>query len=233
MDASRSKLRQLSGYHKKIEEACLRRMFGPARYGRGITSKRHQDEHPTELPVYTEINGVFRLQQIPLAEHPAPLFMEAFNPPGLFSGRSASESARNYRAGIWIDNQRLRVPEGAQSVYTDGWVNHFMMARMLAKIAHGMAVFTFGLDGFKPVLLDIISGKDLRETFYYIGVKPDMSEKDTYPLDLRCGIERTTGCVTVTIRLFANLGAPVYVVAVGDPTQEAMEMLASSKGVAC
>jgi hypothetical protein len=220
---------------KKFEDACLRRMFGPARYSRGITSKRHKDEHPTELPVWAEVNGVYRVQQIPLAEHPTVLFMEAFNPPGLFSGRSASDSARNYIAGIWAENKAFAeaktaeelqrfYPEGAK-ILINGEFNPFMMARMLAKIAHGVAVFHYGLDGFRPFLLDIISGKDLRETFYYVGGEPNMSVKDTTPLKIGCGIERTTGYITVSIRLFANLGAPVYMVAVGDPTQETMEML--------
>lgn len=228
---------------KKIEDTCLRRMFGAARYSRGITSGRHKNEHPTELPALTQINGVFRPQQIPLAEHPTVLFMEAFNPPGLVSGRSARESARNYIAGIWAENKAFAeaktaeelqkfYPEGAESILIEGEFNPFFMARLLAKIAHGMAVFTFGLDGFKPFLLDIISDKDLSQTFYYVGGEPDISEKDAHELDVRCGIDRISGYVVVRIRLFANLGAPAYLVVVGDPTQQAMEIMATSKAEA-
>jgi hypothetical protein len=57
VDASRSELRRLSGDYGIFWDACLRRMFGPARYSRGITSKRYNDEHPTELPVFAEVNG--------------------------------------------------------------------------------------------------------------------------------------------------------------------------------
>jgi hypothetical protein len=92
---------------------------------------------------------------------------------------------------------------------------------MLAKIGHGFAVAQWGLEGFKPLVPDVILRRSHR-WFRYVGGR--MTGTLLQPGErahnvLRSGWWPTLGGMrlVVEVQLFANLGAPVYHVVVGDP----------------
>lgn len=88
---------------------------------------------------------------------------------------------------------------------------------MLAKIAHSMAVAELGLAGFRPFLLDIIHGR-AEDAHQFVGgrlkARPALPHRHEV-LILGYEIGETT-LVAAEVRLFADLGAPTYVVVVGE-----------------
>jgi hypothetical protein len=88
-------------------------------------------------------------------------------------------------------------------------------ARMIAKIAHCAAVNDFGLEGFQPLAVDMILGR--QDTMNYL-VGGDGHHFDPPATDIHTVSYRThdeTGMLVVLVRLFAMLGAPTYHVLVG------------------
>lgn len=101
-------------------------------------------------------------------------------------------------------------------------------ARVLAKIAHGYAVWWAGIDGFRPLLLPIILGTN-DHVSYWIGgtfedgplkpLVPDEFEPrpyQIYPFQIEVEGEQYIGC---QIRLFATERplTPIYTVIFGQP----------------
>jgi len=85
--------------------------------------------------------------------------------------------------------------------------------RMLAKIGHSYAVAIYGMDGFRPLALDLILGRDRRAN-YLVG-----GGADAFPHE-NCGywLGHTllpSGLIQIKIQLFPSLKTPVYQVVVG------------------
>ena len=89
-------------------------------------------------------------------------------------------------------------------------------ARMLAKIAYGMAIFRFGVHVFKEVfVLPCILGQG-KDVGRWVGCSEEpalVPEKDK--LLHRIEIISNDGVLSARIRLFANYKTPVYLVFVG------------------
>jgi hypothetical protein len=88
---------------------------------------------------------------------------------------------------------------------------------MLAKIAHSFAVAEMGLGSFKPLLPDLILGKTMTPT-YWVGGQLDIPPPGvTDRIDLDYDWNANGKTFTVAhIRLFAQLGAPLYHVVIGE-----------------
>jgi hypothetical protein len=89
--------------------------------------------------------------------------------------------------------------------------------RMLAKIGHSYAVAQLGLDGFKPVLSNIIRGQRPFFLTHYIGSQVVTTEQGT---DLHeVSFDKTSlaagAFVVVRVRLFASYNTPAHLVVVG------------------
>ena len=87
--------------------------------------------------------------------------------------------------------------------------------RMLAKIGYSFAVAERGLGTFNPVARELILGSsDLLN--HYVGGGMDGDPKpSTNLIELNQYTHNKFKYIVVTIRLFANLGAPTYHVFVG------------------
>ncbi len=105
--------------------------------------------------------------------------------------------------------------------------------RLLAKAAHGFAVHILGIDGFRPLLPDVILGKDLHVSHFvgmvqWIGPKhyelgqwtflPTPSGDEIHQVALTLAPKLGRGCHLAHLRLFAHLRPlpPVYCVVVGE-----------------
>ncbi len=93
------------------------------------------------------------------------------------------------------------------------------LCRLLAKIAHGFAVSWYGLDGFTPLLREIIRGEisDIRDVWQYVGSlgysHPLRPGHSVYPEVFECRGARYLG---VHIKLFAKIPImPSYFVLAG------------------
>jgi hypothetical protein len=91
-------------------------------------------------------------------------------------------------------------------------------ARMLAKIAHAHAVELFGLDEFEAFLPDVILGRHPNLS-YLIGCAPIEPPPPEPGVGHRCDLFRQRGehegILLGRIRLFAEVGGPVYDVVIG------------------
>jgi hypothetical protein len=85
---------------------------------------------------------------------------------------------------------------------------------MIAKVAHGAAIWSFGLENIESFLPPLILGDDLSSAFYLVGGEPGDLPPSSLPYQLM--VQRTTTKeIHVCIKLFAALGAPTYRVVVG------------------
>jgi hypothetical protein len=85
--------------------------------------------------------------------------------------------------------------------------------RMLCKIAHCSAVAEYGLDGFEPLLCEVIRG-DAHDWSQFVEAEAEVQPNDCEYLHTADFF--TNGrLLVVAIRLFASIGAPHYSVVTG------------------
>lgn len=150
---------------------------------------------------------------VDIEDYPVTLLLVQISPPLALSGEpvhSATIRPWLYRFTCDLDLLRRRynlTDFATTSLDTDA------LCRVLAKIAHSYAVTELGLEGFVPALRSFILGR-VNDHFRLVG-----GELQTAPPTANfheIGLEVDgAGRVIVRIRLFANLGAPVYRVVVG------------------
>ena len=208
-----------------IEGAILRTSLFATRARLQIRGKKRKRQHRDSYPVTTVVGGKDVEIMIPLAEHPTTLFMVGFQPPR-FLTRSPR---RSDLACFWIHHFGPfdeAYKSGADSIATPSF-DTVRFCQFIAKIAHGYAVATLGLDGFKPLLREFILRRFVRaeqcsECFHYVGgaVGFFAPSADLHTISHVVGkipgSPTGRGYVVVAVRLFANLGAPVYTAVVGE-----------------
>jgi len=96
-----------------------------------------------------------------------------------------------------------------------------VFAQMLAKIALGLAVAHYGVDGFRPLVRDMIV-RNPEEYGHWVGGFPDENEiaDDTTPFHrLHMGGQPlySGDFIVVNLKLFAQYGGPSNYVVVGQP----------------
>lgn len=96
-------------------------------------------------------------------------------------------------------------------------VDMLLVARAIAKTAHCTAGAEYGIDGFEPFLANLILGRDGRSSHFVGCVEKRFDrEEATHWCKLHPYDHSLEGRIVVgRLRLFANLGAPVFHCAVG------------------
>src|SRR5258708_5558655 len=93
--------------------------------------------------------------------HPATLVLPYFDPPDLISGKIPDGKFR-FTYKTWMRESVLFdefvKAKGAKSAEVATSIKPQQFSRVLAKIAHSYAVARLGLNGFTPVLVDLIHG---------------------------------------------------------------------------
>jgi hypothetical protein len=165
--------------------------------------------------------GDWEIREVPYAQHPAFVRIAAFKAPGILRHLTPEQSANDYLAGwCWNHMEQFQMNPSFHSVRVRSTFHPIIFARMIAKVAHCVAVQRFGVDGFEPFLTEIIRGIDLSKTWYFIGgddVRPVVPIASHLLARLFIGEPKTEGdYIFAEIRLFANLGAPIYYAIVGQ-----------------
>jgi hypothetical protein len=129
-------------------------------------------------------------------------------------------------SGDGVERQKALIASGIERALSHAQIDALAFAIMLAKIAHGYAVYEVGLDGFIPLLPSIIRGED-QAVFHYVG--GTHSPMPTYiqtptngrryqiaPFQCENGGQQY---LCAQIRLFATVRplTPVYTVVFGQP----------------
>ena len=199
----------------KVETFCLQKMFIDARTHLGLASRSKRKKKPRPPLRVGHIgpsNEVEWWQELSAGKHPFALLSFGFGPAGILSGRPPNDPPSIqmcFTPAPGFAERFGALPVNASVGYV---VDTDLFARMLAKIAHSFAVAGLGLAGFQPFLPDVILGHD-RDIFRYVGGAIGGDEHNPNLHSIRLKVEN--GIVTVYVRLFAALGAPAYLIAVG------------------
>lgn len=218
---------------KRIEGAVLRTLLWAPRRRlkiRGKNRKRNEKLYP----VTAIVNDRDVVMHLPLDDHPTVLFFLVLNVPGILCGRKVGESGIQ---GVWaqeLGQSINKILQRGVSTFASATMDTVRFAQLLAKIAHGFAVAELGLDGFSPMLPEFIlrtfgQKENWPNCYHVVGGDPRDYAADNALHVLGLGMISANGIIylVVAIRLFANLGAPVFHVVVGEVNQEQQVRIAA------
>ena len=170
----------------------------------------------------------------PRLKHPGGLLMPQFSDPPtrLCVPPQFSPPAMNvriWRRGPKDDQLRETAAQlGARAMGVN--VDIICFVRLLAKIAHGLAVATLSSGSFRPYLPGLILGRSQQWTPFVGGDfidRPPTKGRHYVSLNVYDVLGRSIlGCY---IRLFGQLGAPTHLVAVGEMTTSDELLLRADK----
>lgn len=204
-----------------VEHVTLRRMFGPARIRLGYKSRKPKQRPPT-LPLNViEPDRRIRVEEVPIAEYPASLFLVHFPGPTrvahLYPNNPTEAHAWQWNS---VDPAAYMAAKGING-YTSSQFDPLMWARLLAKIAHGYIISELG-DVFakgihKPLLPDLIRGKS-RDFQHIVGGagRPHNAAPFSFWPTIKGVSDEDTEYLIVYLWLFAELGAPRYMIVAGE-----------------
>ncbi|EKS38743.1 hypothetical protein [Afipia clevelandensis] len=179
-------------------------------------------DRPKVLPLFDPTTTPNRKVMVDIADYPISLLLMQLDQPAILTRRAADNST----SAVWsklfrVDMETLRLKYGLSKIATSSLDVH-SFNRMLAKIAHSFAMaeqLAGRLSQFKPYLVQLIldaNGKtnwDMHVGGWLEAVPPS---NKLHEIGIERPIERHEKLISVKIRLFANLGAPVYRVIAGE-----------------
>lgn len=224
-----------------IERQCLRRMLGPLRLRRGLANRRKKKERPKTLPSYIQVAGKWQELQAPLNRRVDTTVLYFFSEPGILVGKTPQQARELTIAGMWFsvweddaakEWARKQFPQ-ASRYGAKAWFHPDLFQKMLAKIAHAYAVAELGIDNFTPLLPKAIIGREPWQPGYYVGGYPSEMPRSEYMSEIGFADFPSpdfpspdgTPFKVVKIRLFGDMGAPVYFIAVGLPLYANIDLI--------
>lgn len=210
------------------ENTCIGEMFlaprthlrvrtrNPSRRPKTLPMGVYDTPPPGESPPIDMGSANFHWREMPIEDHPSTIILPQLPEAGIFSGKS-------YPGSMDVVGLQIHVlrpaPEPAPGE-SHGTFHPFTteaFPRMLAKIAHGLAVAELGRDAFVPLLPDFI----LRRRRDYDNVMETTSfGRGTKDRLVYCSLLFDRGFIAVRIQIFAQFGFKPYQVIVGPPTAE-------------
>jgi hypothetical protein len=200
----------------RAESKCLNGWMKAARVRLKASSRR---KIPTALPLRFRTKSTEREEMIATRDHPSTLVIVAPPPPSMLWDMYPSHSHSVSRIWAQGDGQSLQRIASRTSLYEQieiGGFDELSYARMMAKIAHSYATAILVVDGFVPLLLDLILERT-DEFSAFVGGDPMQKPKPLlkHQMQLNRPILGETQLAVVAIQLFAKFGAPVFQVVVG------------------
>jgi len=225
----------------RIEGNVTRLTLGDMRLRMAFPSRR-KSKRPSTLCALADYGGRLEPLAIPIKDHAAPMILIWLDLPGYLAGLPKG-TPRNARVQIFSFGGLKGKDVGARQIHYGVKLDYVAYARMLAKIAHCIAVFVLGMDGFIPWLEPtIISQED--DIFHLVGGSleelpasaPSNKVAHDWKVDIHSG-DQQPSVVVIDLRLFANMqsikgdgsngpGAPCYRVVVGAVNEATLHRLA-------
>jgi hypothetical protein len=187
---------------------------------------RDRRDRPTSFPAEVQRDGEWLGVDLPIPEYTGTAVFPIFDLPAAWTQRPdheltvkghyvalASESTRT--GGVWTPAHQANADAVRIPVKYDPVRGPVDFARFVGKVAHGYAVALFGLDGFVPTAVPAILGRS-DDIGAWVGT-PGASLFEEAPNRghrVRVGDDRNGG-VIAGVHLFADSGAPEYLVCVG------------------
>jgi hypothetical protein len=207
-----------------VERYCLQKMFGVIRYKSGFKS-RHPKKRPNKFTFIANTGIADEKREEEYVYHPSVFTMPVFDYPTILCDLPPGDrfNANFYTMGKINDENitkiRARHPDAKKLTFA-GELNMLFFARMLSKIAYSFAVAEYGYEHIKlpPLRSIILNGQSEFKFHHYIGGTFQIPPRANHTFDIR--LERRPALLTgreflvAIIRIFGNLGAPQYYVAV-------------------
>ena len=200
----------------KFERHVSRDLFSAVRAKHNLPTK-HKDKRPTRLPLSVQRGKAEEIINVPIEVYPALVPLPLFAPPAYIDKRS-------YSSGIDVVGHALFGPpvqEIRDRLNIDGFtvtITHkgLDLARLIAKIAYGFAIRTFGpgiIDTayVRPAILNLNQINDVGRWVGCVTQPPPSKMSNLHEMKLSV----TNGDIYVYVRLFANYGTPEYLVITG------------------
>lgn len=212
----------------KIERDCLRTMFGDLRALRNIKRrKRKAKDAYIPRPMFALVGGRLRPYAAPKpAQRLSTAMMYAFHQPTILSGQTAlARKNRPFEHG-WATMNLGNEAEGElqaempdiSRIHSIASFHPTIFSKMLAKIGYSYAVAIAG-GNFKPIIGPAIVGKEPWYSGFLVGGNPNPVAPSKFLTELqllRCPSAMGIEYLMARIRIFGDLGAPVYHVVVGE-----------------
>lgn len=157
-----------------VDRHLGRAVFGNFRIHANVQTRR-PSERPDKLPAQFTVGDKEVALDLPIADHPYSLAMPIWGDAGFFRGVSVDSPFPERYAHLYHyapDNLRetLGVAESEDfKVWSQGNFNAHLFARSIAKIAYCHTVITYGLDGFRPLVLPAIILGQFTGVPYFVG----------------------------------------------------------------
>jgi hypothetical protein len=190
--------------------------YGAARLRFNLPTRRPKRRPKTWTYKVTKKDGTTHNIQIPASDIPIALIGITTEPakPDILSGVEPSD---RFTGTEWVkynvDEMRKFAEDG--DLVEIGKLNPFVLARMIAKIAHAMAWADYRNE-FRPLLPDVILGKS-PNIFHFVGgsASPTEDTQAVHNLQIRW-LEGETDYLVAYVRLFCAFGTPDYMVVIGE-----------------
>lgn len=219
--------------NQQIEQPSLQTLFKHIRYQYKIGSRRlnkrpktvntyiPDDDELTETPQTIDTSKM-PTKEVEYCDYPIFAVWPIFKTPEILRGLPYGDSDDNHRIGVLKAYGPPPSGKFEPPYYVEVNVNLFLLTRLLAKIAHGYSVLKFGMDGFSPLLNDLILRGDPDSAPYLVGGAKKPGEILTKLHCIEVKKIRTSSHVftAVDIQLFAHMAAPTYRVVSGKHIQD-------------
>lgn len=216
LELPRSSCRTCERITGRLEQIVLRGSLHGIREHLGLKS-REKDGRPNTLPIFGVRNPGEKEQRIdiPIEDYPCALLLLVAHEAGIFLPPGGGE----HEGMVWAYNTK-DIPQFISKYKLHSFappaLDSFSFMRMVGKIGHAFLTAEMGIGSFQPTLPEMILGKS-EDHFRYIGSQtkpPDSKELHEISIEKPREHEGQT-YLMVRLRLFANLGAPAYLIAAG------------------
>jgi HNH endonuclease len=214
----------------KLERQIAKAMWDYTRVQHGLPSRR-----PEKRPQHFEMETTDGAKRdIPVSDLPPVIISFAFRPAGILLGLPPCDKPHDVELRLYylaaakrgFSEIRQRHGDGRISL-NSGEFDPISFARFLAKVAHAFAVGELGADGFRPMLRQLILGRQSQFAFHYIGGGTGDEPPSTRLHELSIGRrkqvlsvgETAQDLLVVRLRFFARYGLPAYYAVVGEPSK--------------
>lgn len=215
-----------------FEATCLQDNWGMHRAHVRMPTRRPK-KRPTHAKILVIENGREEPKVVPLSEHPHALLMPEFDGlPAAISGSDIPLKIKMLAISNRAELQRRSAIHTTGSVAVDVRYDIPAVLRLLAKIAHGVMFAAYDTSHIRPLLLNIILKGDVGNAWHLIGnaepLEPALPSGAISGLHkIRLQVARMVSGsfrIIVSIRLFAEFGAPTYAVVAGEADVNPVEL---------